>query len=138
MPQEEGLPSRRAGGGFPGGGWPGGGGYPGGGYPGGGRQGRRGGSMGMAAGTVLYDAVYLASNDLMKRQHGRKALIVLSDGVDTGSKESLISALEAAQRTDTLVYSILFSDDSAYQSQGGFGFPGGGGMGRRGGGWPGG
>lgn len=85
-------------------------------------------------GTLLYDAVYLASNELMKKQQGRKALIILSDGVDTGSKESLESAIESAQRSDTLVFSILFKDDDAYGHQGGFSFPGGGGMGRRGGG----
>src|ERR1700694_2786783 len=87
-------------------------------------------------GTLLYDAVYLASNELMKKQQGRKALIILSDGVDTGSKESLESAIESAQRSDTLVYSILFKDDEAYGRSGGFGFPGGGGMGRRGRGQP--
>jgi VWFA-related protein len=84
------------------------------------------------AGTLLYDAVYLAANELMAKQQGRKALIILSDGVDTGSKESLESAIEAAQRADTLVYSILFKDDEAYGHTGGFGFPGGGGMGRHG------
>ena len=87
-------------------------------------------------GTLLYDAIYLASNELMKKQPGRKALIVLSDGDDRGSKESLQSAIEAAQRADTVVYSVLFADN--HRESGGFGFPGGGGMGRRGGGFPGG
>ena len=100
-----------------------GGGGGGGGYPGS-RGGHRGG------GTKLYDAVLLASDELMKKQHGRKALIVLSDGVDNGSKVSLTSAIEAAQRADTMVYSILFADEEAYGQRGG-GF--GGGMGRRGG-----
>jgi VWFA-related protein len=109
----------------------GGGGSPGS-YPG--SRGRAGGGGG---GTLLYDAVYLASNELMKKQQGRKALIVLSDGVDRGSKETLASAVEAAQRADTLVYSILFADEAAYG--GGFGGRGMGGMGGRGrrGGWPG-
>jgi VWFA-related protein len=95
---------------------------------------RGGGSRrrGMSGGTNLYDAVYLASNEIMRKQPGRKALIILSDGVDTGSQVSLVSALEAAERADTLVYSILFVDEQAYQAGGGFGFPGGG-MGRRGG-----
>jgi hypothetical protein len=78
--------------------------------------------------------VYLASNELMKKQQGRKALIVLSDGVDRGSKETLAGAVEAAQRADTLVYSILFADQQA--CGGGFGGRGMGGMSRRGG-WPG-
>jgi len=99
----------------------------GGGYPRAG-GGRRGG------GTMLYDAVLLASDEIMKKQHGRKALIVLSDGVDTGSKVSLTSAIESAQKADALVYSILFADEEGYGQRGG-GF-GGGGMGRRGGGYP--
>jgi len=89
---------------------------------------RRGGGGG---GTLLYDAVYLASNELMMKQTGRKALIVLSDGVDHGSKETLASAIEAAQRADTLVYSILFKAEQEY-GNGGFGGRGGG-MGGRGG-----
>lgn len=59
----------------------------------------------------------------MKKQKGRKAIIVLSDGVDRGSKESLESAIETAQRADTIVYSILFADEEAYSE---FGGPGGG------------
>ncbi len=102
-------------------------------------QGRGSGRHG--GGTLLYDAVYLASDELMQKQPGRKALIVLSDGVDTGSKESLETAIESAQRANTLVYSILFKDDDAYGNGGGFGrtgisIPGmgGPGMGRGGGG----
>ena len=91
--------------------------------------------MHRGGGTLLYDAIYLASDELMKKQQGRKALIVLSDGDDRGSKESLQSAIEAAQRADTVVYSILFADHRENDS---FGRQGGGGMGRHGGGWPGG
>ncbi|MBI4478975.1 MAG: VWA domain-containing protein [Acidobacteria bacterium] len=83
--------------------------------PGGGGS-RRGG---LSGGTNLYDAVYLASNELMRNQPGRKALVMLSDGVDTGSQESLMTAIEAAERADTLVYSILFVDEEMYQSAGG-------------------
>jgi VWFA-related protein len=108
------------------------GGGGGGGYPGSGGGGSRGGRRG--GGTMLYDAVLLASDEIMKKQHGRKAVIILSDGVDTGSKVSLTSAIESAQRADTLVYSILFADEQGYGQRGG-GF-GGGGMGRRGGGYP--
>jgi len=125
------------GGGYPGGGYPGGGGlgypggmgrrrYPGGGYPGGGYpQGQQRRRMG---GTDLYDAVVLASDELMRKQQGRKALILLTDGVDTGSKLTLAEAIASAQRADTLVYGILFSDSQAYGNQGVFG-----GMNRRGG-----
>jgi VWFA-related protein len=83
---------------------------------------------------MLNDAVYLASDELMKKQEGRKALIVLSDGVDTGSKETLDAAIESAQRANTLVYSILFKDDEAYGNGGGWGGGHGEYGGRRGGG----
>lgn len=111
----------------------GGGGYPGGGYPGGDRDG--GSRRGRRGGTSLYDAVLLASDELMSKQKGRKALVLLSDGVDNGSKVTLEEATRAAQRADTLVYTILFTDTEA------FGYPGGGpfgGPGRRRGGWGGG
>jgi len=85
-------------------------------------------------GTLLYDAVYLASEDMMKKLQGRKAIVVLSDGVDRGSKESLSSSIEAAQRANTIVYSILFKgEEPSYGSRGGYG-GGGGGWGGRGGG----
>ena len=92
----------------------------------GGARGHHGG------GTLLYDAVYLASDEVIKKQQGRKALIVLSDGVDHGSRETLVDAIMTAQRADTIVYSILFADEPHYQNPfGGFGGPG---MGRHGGG----
>ena len=96
--------------------------------------------MSHGGGTLLYDAIFLASNELMKKQQGRKALIVLSDGDDRGSRESLQSAIEAAQRADTVVYSILFADKNQNNGLGGpgrshIGFPGGS---FPGGGWPGG
>ena len=136
-PNGGGYPGGGGGGGNVGIGLPGGIGFPGGRrrnggqqpYPRGGQQGRRGG------GTCLYDAVVLAADDLMRKQQGRKALILLTDGVDTGSKLTLSEAVESAQRADTLVYSILFSDASAYGNNGVFGgmnrrggYPGGGGM----------
>ena len=116
------------GGGNGGGGNAGGGGGGNGGYGGGrGGQGQRFGG----AGTLLYDAVFLASDEVMKKQQGRKALIILSDGVDHGSKETLEEAIMTAQRTDTVVYSILFTDEQQNQSPFSFGGPG---FGRRGGG----
>ena len=87
-------------------------------------------------GTQLYDAVFLASNELMKKQQGRKALIILSDGVDRGSKTYLEGAIESAQRADTVVYSIYFAD--SHHEDRNEGQRRGGGMGRGGGGWPGG
>src|SRR6202171_4210187 len=83
-------------------------------------------------GTQLYDAVFLASNELMKKQQGRKALVILSDGVDRGSKTSLESTIESAQRADTVVYSIYFAE--SHREDRNEGQRRGGGMGR-GGGW---
>lgn len=100
-----------------------------------GSSGHGSGSYGRGGGTLLYDAIWLSSgDDLMKKQQGRKALIVLTDGVDHGSKESLHSAIESAQRADTLVYSILFAGEEGHRGGGG-GFGGmHGGMGPMGGG----
>jgi VWFA-related protein len=78
-------------------------------------------------GTALHDAVLLASDELMKKQKGRKALILLSDGVDYGSKVPLDEAIGAAQRADTLVYALRFYDAEAYARE----FPRLGGLGGR-------
>jgi VWFA-related protein len=67
----------------------------------------------------LYDAVATASDDVMSKLKGRKAVIVLSDGVDFGSTLTLKGAVEAAQRADTLVYAILYADPGAYGPFGG-------------------
>ncbi len=115
----------------PAGGWNGGGGRGGGG-------GHRSAGGHRGGGTSLYDSVLLASDDLMKKQKGRKALIALTDGVDNGSKVTLASAIESAQRADTLVYSVLFADKDAYGSGGGFGGGRYGGHRGGGGGFPGG
>ena len=102
----------------------------GGGYPGGGRH----GGYGHGGGTHLYDAVFLASDELLAKEKGRKAIVLLTDGVDHGSKESIDQAIESAQRANTIVYSIYFKGE-----EGGFANRGnGGGMGGRHGGWGGG
>ncbi len=76
------------------------------------------------AGTILYDAVYLAANDELKREVGRKAVILITDGVDTGSKISRDKAIEAAQKGDVMIYSIFYQDRAQYG-----GYCGGGGEG---------
>jgi VWFA-related protein len=63
-------------------------------------------------GTLLFDAIVASAKDVMQRQQGRKALIVLTDGDDNGSNGTLTDSIEAALRADTLIYSILFSDSS--------------------------
>jgi len=64
-----------------------------------------------AGATTLYDAVDLASAEIMRGLEGRKALLLLTDGVDRGSHFALDEAIEAAQRANTLIYSILFEGD---------------------------
>ena len=88
-------------------------------------------------GTQLYDAIYLASDELMKPKDGRKALIVFSDGVDRGSKETLNDAVDAADRANVAVYTIYFKGEQ--ERPAGAGYPGSGGRhGGGGGGYPGG
>jgi VWFA-related protein len=60
--------------------------------------------------TLLYDAIHDASEQLMKLQGGRKAFVVLSDGVDVRSKYQIGTAIEFAQRADTIIYSVLFAN----------------------------
>jgi VWFA-related protein len=62
----------------------------------------------LRAGTKLYDAIRQTSDDLMKKQSGRKAIVLRSDGMDVRSRTSLSTAIEAAQRADTIIYAILF------------------------------
>jgi VWFA-related protein len=78
------------------------------------RRGQDPGQYHPRGGTSLYDAVLLSADELMKKQTGRKAVIVLSDGVDNASKVTVTDAIESAEKSDTLVYAILFSDEQAY------------------------
>ncbi len=61
-------------------------------------------------GTLLYDSISDATKEVMKKQAGRKALVILSDGGENGSNQTLAGAIQDAQRTNTLIYTILFSD----------------------------
>ena len=100
-------------------------------------------------GTVLYDALFLAADEVVKGQTGRKAIVLFSDGVDRSSKISLQRAIEAAQRSDLLVYCVYVAPQreedrdarpSPYPGGGypGGGYPGGGYPRFPGGGYPGG
>jgi len=73
--------------------------------------------------THLYDAVYLSAHELLKNEIGRKVLILLTDGEDQGSKMKLEQALEAAQKSDVIVYSVAIIDRSFYFGHG-LGFAG--------------
>jgi VWFA-related protein len=89
---------------------------------GGGIPGMGGGPVpvhGSPKGTLLYDAIYMASNQKMNQQTGRKAMIILTDGEDEGSDHKITEAIAAAERNNVIVYVILIADTGFY---GGFGF----------------
>ena len=71
-------------------------------------------TQGAPRGTLLYDAVYLASHDELAQQVGRKAMILLTDGEDEGSQLKLRDAIEAAQKSDSIVYVLLCADRGFY------------------------
>jgi VWFA-related protein len=75
-------------------------------------------TIGDPKGTLLYDAVYLASNEKMNQEAGRKAMILLTDGDDQGSRAKIGEAIAAAQKSNVIVYTILIADRGFY---GGFG-----------------
>jgi len=90
---------------------------------GGGIPGLGGGTVptpGGPKGTVLYDAVYLASHDELSQQVGRKAMILLTDGQDEGSHYKIKDAIEAAQKSDSIVYVLLCADRGFYGGFGGY------------------
>jgi VWFA-related protein len=72
-------------------------------------------------GTLLYDAIYLAADEKLKNEVGRKAMIIFTDGEDQGSRLRIQDAIEAAQKADTICYVILIADRGFY---GGFGYSG--------------
>lgn len=82
-------------------------------------------TIGDPKGTLLYDAVYLASNNKMRSETGRKALILLTDGEDQGSETKPKQAMEAAQNANAIIYVILIADRGFYFNSGfGLGYNG--------------
>jgi VWFA-related protein len=73
---------------------------------------------GQNVGTLLFDAVYLASDEVLSHQSGRKAMIILTDGEDQGSKLRLKEAIEAAQRADVIAYVLLITDPGQISNYG--------------------
>jgi len=69
-------------------------------------------------GTLLYDAIYLASTEKLNQESGRKAMIILTDGEDQGSRTKIGDSIAAANRNNIIVYVILIADRGFY---GGFG-----------------
>ncbi len=64
--------------------------------------------------TRLYDALYLASNELMKTRYGRKVVVMVTDGEDQGSTVDWKQSLEAAEKADVIVYSVIITDPDFY------------------------
>ncbi len=97
---------------------------------------------------LLYDAIFLATDEITGKKNGRKALVIFSSGIDRGSKETLRSVIDTAQRSGTTLYAVYVKGDKTGQEnkrqrgdQGpSVGYPGGGypGGGYPGGGYPGG
>jgi VWFA-related protein len=75
-------------------------------------------TIGQPRGTVLYDAVYLASADQLKGQVGRKVLVLITDGEDEGSRYKIQQAIEAAQKADAIIYGFWYVDRRFYMSRG--------------------
>ncbi len=59
-----------------------------------------------AGGTSLWDAVYLAADDVLRREAGRRVIVVITDGFDTTSTYNLQAAIERAWRSEVIVYCI--------------------------------
>ena len=66
------------------------------------------------AGTVLYDAVFLAAEDRLRQEVGRKMIVVITDGADYGSRVTRARAIEVAQKADAVIYSIYYADERNY------------------------
>ena len=60
----------------------------------------------IGSGTSLYDAIYLAAEEKLGQEAGRKAIIIISDGEDTTSKTKFSEALIAAHQSDAVIYAI--------------------------------
>jgi VWFA-related protein len=82
-------------------------------------------TSGRQPGTVLFDAVFLAADEMMRNQVGRKALVLISDGVDWGSRVEERGAIEAAHRADAVIYGVRYIDHGFYNRAGVFGGGGG-------------
>ncbi len=71
-------------------------------------------TYGTPKGTLLYDAIYLASNEKLNQESGRKAMIILTDGDDQGSRVKINEAVAAAQKSNAIIYVILIADTGFY------------------------
>jgi VWFA-related protein len=99
------------------------------------------------SGTSLYDSLFLSADEITSRLTGRKVLLVFTDGVDVGSKESLTDTIESIQTANTIVYAVFLRGSQRFQPStptdhtprtSGGGYPGGYPGSYPGGGYPGG
>ena len=115
-------------------------------------QSSSGHAAGGGSGGTLYDAIYLSANEILKKQPGHHVIVLIGDGIDRDSKETVNDAIDAAQASHTAIFAIYYKGEeertnNPNQNQGrrggmggggypggGGGYPGGGGGGRRGGG----
>jgi len=75
-------------------------------------------TVGDPKGTLLYDAINLAANEKLNQETGRKAMIILTDGEDEGSRTNISEAIAAAERNNVIIYVILIADRAMYWDQG--------------------
>jgi VWFA-related protein len=60
--------------------------------------------------TAIWDAVYSTSTDLLRREAGRRVVILITDGEDTSSRVNMREAIERTWRNEVIVYSIGIGD----------------------------
>ncbi len=75
-------------------------------------------TIGDPKGTLLYDAIYLAANEKLNQESGRKAMIILTDGEDQGSRKKISDAIAAAEKSNAIIYVILIADVGGYGNWG--------------------
>ena len=75
-------------------------------------------TIGDPKGTLLYDAIDLAAREKLNQETGRKAMIILTDGQDEGSRTKIGEAIAEAQKNNVIVYVILIADREMYWDQG--------------------
>jgi Ca-activated chloride channel family protein len=68
-------------------------------------------------GTLLFDAISIVSKDVIGPEAGRRALVILTDGDDNGSRTSLSDAIRQAQLAGVAIYSVLYTRDMIGNTQ---------------------
>jgi VWFA-related protein len=71
-------------------------------------------TSGKPRGTIMYDAVMLAATEKLRGEVGRKVIVLITDGMDFGSRTTREEAIAAAQRADAIIYSIYYVDRMQY------------------------